>query len=49
LTGQEVSVECAPRLRQGLNQPLFNKLNQAIRVGACAVRLMDRQDYQQDK
>ncbi|WP_313651686.1 hypothetical protein, partial [Pseudomonas soli] len=36
LTANEESVECAPRLRQkALGQTLFNKLNQAIRVGAC--------------
>ncbi|MCX2817729.1 MULTISPECIES: hypothetical protein, partial [unclassified Pseudomonas] len=35
LTGSEESVECAPRLRRkALNQTLFNKSNQAIRVGA---------------
>ncbi|WP_207238283.1 hypothetical protein, partial [Pseudomonas sp. FW305-E2] len=36
LTDSEEGVECAPRLRRkALNQTLFNKLNQAIRVGAC--------------
>ncbi|WP_218186974.1 hypothetical protein, partial [Pseudomonas sp. URIL14HWK12:I4] len=35
LTGSEEGVECAPRLRRkDLNQTLFNKSNQAIRVGA---------------
>ncbi|MDR6176741.1 hypothetical protein QE393_000001, partial [Pseudomonas sp. SORGH_AS 211] len=32
----------------GRNQLLFNKLNQAIRVGACEISLMS-QDYQQHK
>ncbi|MCE0782954.1 hypothetical protein, partial [Pseudomonas sp. NMI542_15] len=41
LTGSEESVECAPRLRQkALNQTLFNKSNQAIRVGACEYGLI---------
>ncbi|WP_236198162.1 hypothetical protein, partial [Pseudomonas putida] len=41
LTGSEESVEFAPRLRRkALNQTLFNKLNQAIRVGACEYGLI---------
>ena len=41
LTGSEESVESAPRLRRkALNQTLFNKLNQAIRVGACEYGLI---------
>ncbi|MCX2685621.1 hypothetical protein OO306_08710 [Pseudomonas sp. DCB_AW] len=41
LTANEESVECAPRLRRkALNQTLFNKLNQAIRVGACEYGLI---------
>ncbi|MFK5736971.1 hypothetical protein KW869_25890, partial [Pseudomonas urmiensis] len=41
LTDTEESVECAPRLRRkALNQTLFNKLNQAIRVGACEYGLI---------
>ena len=41
LTGSEESVECAPRLRRkALNQTLFNKSNQAIRVGACEYGLI---------
>ncbi len=41
LTRNEGSVECAPRLRRkALNQTLFNKLNQAIRVGACEYGLI---------
>ncbi|WP_414157829.1 hypothetical protein [Pseudomonas sp. BNK-15] len=43
LTGSEESVECAPRLRRkALNQTLFNKSNQAIRVGACEYGLIVR-------
>ena len=38
---REAAVECAPRLRRkALNQTLFNKLNQAIRVGACEYGLI---------
>ena len=41
LTANEESVECAPRLRRNaLNQTLFNKSNQAIRVGACEYGLI---------
>ena len=41
LTDSEESVECAPRLRRkALNQTLFNKSNQAIRVGACEYGLI---------
>jgi len=41
LTHNEDSVECAPRLRRKpLSQTLFNKLNQAIRVGACEFGLI---------
>ncbi|MEE1920333.1 hypothetical protein V0R52_28595, partial [Pseudomonas asiatica] len=41
LTANEESVECAPRLRRNaLNQMLFNKSNQAIRVGACEYGLI---------
>ena len=41
LTHNEDSVECAPRLRRKLlSQTLFNKLNQAIRVGACEYGLI---------
>ncbi|MEE9946377.1 MAG: hypothetical protein PBV00_18910, partial [Pseudomonas asiatica] len=41
LTANEESVECAPRLRRkALNQTLFNKSNQAIRVGACEYGLI---------
>ena len=41
LTGSEESVECAPRLRRNtLSQTLFNKSNQAIRVGACEYGLI---------
>ena len=41
LTANEESVECAPRLRRNaLNQLLFNKSNQAIRVGACEYGLI---------
>jgi len=41
LTGLEESVECAPRLRRNaLSQTLFNKSNQAIRVGACEYGLI---------
>ena len=41
LTANEEGVECAPRLRRSaLSQTLFNKLNQAIRVGACEYGLI---------
>ncbi|MFD1691344.1 hypothetical protein ACFSKY_14125 [Azotobacter chroococcum] len=36
LTGSKAAVECAASVEtKGSSETLFNKLNQAIRVGAC--------------